>query len=238
MARASTRGAPRDPWRDAPTSELQDQVLPRWFVLTGLVMVPVAIAALVAAFVLGGPDEVPVAARRPPPGGGYTNAVGDLRTGGSEPAPLDEVPCPPLEGIRVAGTQVDRAALAEGLGVLCEDPPPGLGEFAAGGGVVRFAQFERTGVDSTAALDGSLILLNNRFSVTEPTWIAPLVVHDLAVLAGDPAAAETALAARQAEARACDALLDEPARSRACADAAALLALDDPLAALRAAGYR
>lgn len=243
MARTSARGAPRDPWLDAPVSELQDQVLPRWFVLTGLLMVPVAIVALVAAFLVAGPDEVPAAARRPPPADGYTTGVSDLRVGDSPPVPLEEEPCAELDGLRIAGTEVDRAVLAQGLAALCDGALPAedralVEALAAAGGVVRFAQFADTGVDSTASLDGRLILLNNRFSVTEPAWIAPPVVHDLTVLAGDPASAETALAARRAEARVCDALLEDPTRSRACADAAAVLALDDPLAALRAAGYR
>jgi hypothetical protein len=80
------------------------------------------------------------------------------------------------------------------------------------------------------------VLINNRFAGTDPLWIAPLVVHDAVVLAGDPARAETALRARRAEAAVC-AALDVERPSRGCADAAALLALDDPLGALRAAGY-
>ena len=239
--------APRrstDPWRHAPVSELQDQVLPRWFVLTALVMVPVAIAALVAAFVVSGPDEVPVAARRPTPTPALTTEVGDLLVGDSSPAPL-EAPCSLLEGLRVAGTPADRRVLAEGLAALCEvelspDVAGGVTGFAGSAGVVRFAQFQNTGVDSTARRDAAVILVNARFSVTEPRWIAPLVVHDLVTLAGEPGSAQTALAARRSEAALCDDLfggIDQAAPSRACADAAALLAQDDPLAALRAVGF-
>lgn len=226
--------APRDPWRDAPTSELGDQVLPRWFVLLGAAAVLAALGAVVAAFLVFGPDEVPAAARRPPPAGGYAHDVGDLNVGASEPVALDPVPCPELAGLRVAGSEADRAALAEGLAPLC-DRPELVAPFAAAGGVVRFAQFENTGVDSTASLDQPLILLNNRYAVTDPAQIAPLVVHDLVVRAGDPAAAQTALDARAAEAEACAELtIDSPG----CRAAAAVLALDDPLAALREAGYR
>jgi hypothetical protein len=234
--------APRDPWRDAPVGELQDQVLPRWFVLTAVVMVPVAIVAAIGAFVVFSPREVPVAARRPPPGGGYTHAVGELRTGDSEPVALSE-PCRPLRGLRVAGTQQDRAVLTEGLGTLCDaDLDPAAAEllraFAAEAGTVRFAQFSDTGVDSTASLEEALVLLNNRYAVTlEPAEIAPLVVHDLTARAAGPGTAQGELAARQAEAAAC-ALVDVPPPSRSCADAAALLALADPLAALLDVGYR
>lgn len=228
----------RDPWRRAPTSELGDQVLPRWFVLLAVFAVVAAIAVLVAAFVVSGPEEVPPAARRPPPAGGYTHAVGDLRVGELEPAPLEPVPCPALEGVLTAGSDADREVLAEGLAGLCELDDQRVEAFAADGGTVRFAQFAETGLDSTARLDAPLILLNIRSAITDPGWIAPLVVHDLAVLEGEPGSAETALAARQAEAAACEDLLPEDRRSRACADAAAILALDDPLNALREAGYR
>lgn len=236
------RRAPRDPWRDAPVSELQDQVLPRWFVLTALVMVPLALAAAIGAFLVFGPEEVPPAARRPPPAQGYTHAVGDLRTGDSEPVALP-APCPELGGLRVAGTERDRAVLAEGLAALCgASLDPGSAEllhaFAAEGGTVRFAQFSDTGVDSTASIEEPLILLNNRYAVTlEPSEIAPLVVHDLTARSAGPGTAEGELAARSAEAAACS-VLGDGAASRSCADAVVLLALDDPLAALRAAGYR
>jgi hypothetical protein len=232
---------PSDPWRRAPVSELQDQVLPRWFVLTAVIMVPVAVVALVAAFAVFGPDDVPVAARRPPPAEGFTNGVGDLRVGTTAPVPL-EPPCPALDGLRIGGTEADRAVLAAGLQRLCDLPPEQatlVEDFAAADGTVRFAQFADTGVDSTASRTEPLILLNNRFAVAdEPAWIAPLVVHDLTVLGGEPGTAATALAARQAEAEACRTLLDDPTASRACRDASALLASQDPLHALRAVGYR
>jgi hypothetical protein len=235
---------PRDPWRRAPVGELQEQLLPRWFVLTALISIPLAVAAVVGAFVVFGPDEVPVAARRPPPADGLTNAVGAFEVGDAEPASFD-APCPLVEDLRVAGTARDRAVLAEGLGALCDaDVPAEAAEavraFAEADGVVRFAAFEATGVDSTtdAGADPPRILVNAKFTATTPAWIAPLLVHDAVALAGDPADADTALAARRAEARVCEHLFAETRPSRGCDDAAALLALDDPLAALRAAGYR
>lgn len=232
-----------DPWRDAPTSELQDQILPRWFVLLGAAMVAFAVAAAVGAFVIFGPQEVPVADRRPPPADGYTTAVGQLQVGSSVPVALTPAPCRQVAGVRVAGTEADRLVLGQGLAALCAAVPEGgageqLGAFASAGGVVRFATFRDTGVDSTARADPPLILLNARFAVTEPAWIAPLVVHDTVTLAGAPGTVTTALDARRAESAACDGLAAGLRRSRACADAAALLALDDAAAALRAAGYR
>ncbi len=228
-----------DPWRDAPTSELGDQVLPRWFVLVAIGTVVLGVVVVTLAFFAFGPREVPPAARRPPPAGGYTTAVGDLRIGESEPVSLEDAPCPELEGLRVAGTSTDQQSLARGLAALCDaQAGPLLSDFAAAGGVVRFAQFSDASVDSTARIGEPLILLNNRLAVTDPAWIAPLVVHDLVALDGDPTSAETALEALRAEAAACDALIGDSDRSRACDAATAVLALDDPLTALREAGYR
>jgi hypothetical protein len=233
----------RDPWANAPTSELGDQVLPRWFVLTAMVAVVTAVGVMVAAFVLPRPAAVPVEARRPPSSAGYTTAVGQVQVGGSAAATYDAA-CAELTGVRVAGAPGDRAQLRRGLAALCNTSLPDavrsdLRAFAAAGGTVRFATFEATGVDSTAttAPDDPVILINTRFRNTDASWIAPLVVHDATLQRRDPTTAEAALAARRAEAVTCDRLLGG-SDSRACADAAAITALDDPLAALRAAGFR
>lgn len=258
--------APRDPWRSAPTSELQDQVLPRWFVLLAVAMVPVALGVLVAAFVVFGPEEVPVEARRPPPASGLSSAVGDFVVGSSQAVPIDGEACPLLAGIGVAGEAADRQRLTTGLSALCDADLSGsmqarLRRFAAAGGVVRFAQFQATGVDSTVVLDRALaqldgaaatdaattdatasesapvVLVNARFSQTDPRWIAPLLVHDLTLLELGPGDAGAAVAARQAELATCEALFTTEDTSRACDDARAVLALPDPLAALRAQGF-
>jgi len=238
----SRAAPPRDPWRDAPTSELSDQVLPRWFVLTCLAAIPVAIAVGVYAFATFGADEVPVAARRPPPAGDLTHDVGEFAVGDAPPRPLPDPACPRVAGIRVAGTEEDRRRLAEGLSALCRVDQSGVADlvtgFAQAGGVVRFAQFRETGVDSTASTVEPLILVNARFSITDPAWIAPLVTHDLATLDGEPGTAATELAAREAELGVCTRLFTDTRPSRACDDARALLDSDDPLAALVEAGYR
>lgn len=243
----------KDPWRKTPTSELADQVLPRWFVLTALALIPVALAAVVVVFVAFGSDPLPPAERRPPPAGGLTTGVGDFTVGPSVPVPVEGL-CPSLDGTQVAGTEADRAVLATGLQALCDirldaELALRLRAFAQAGGVVRFAQFEVTGVDSTAQLDASppRILVNAKFARTDPTWIAPLVAHDVTFLQRDPATAEAALAAREVEAMVCERLFTghagsppAPSRrpSRGCNDAAAVLALPDPLTALRDAGFR
>ncbi|HUH06729.1 MAG TPA: hypothetical protein VML96_02875 [Egibacteraceae bacterium] len=235
---------PRDPWRGAPVGELSEQLLPRWFAILAVAMVPLALAAVVAALIVGGAAEVPLSQRRPPPAGDLTADVGALDAGGASPVPYEGA-CSTLHGVQVAGSPADQATLRQGLAALCNTEVDDalrrrLSAFAQAGGIVRFARFERTGVDSTADLSGAapMIYLNARFSRTDPLWIAPIVAHDVTFTELDPSAAASALAAREAEHLVCQRLLGERRRSRACEDAAGLLALDDPLAALREAGFQ
>ncbi|MDQ3709712.1 MAG: hypothetical protein M3387_10505, partial [Actinomycetota bacterium] len=150
----------------------------------------------------------------------------------------------PRTGSAVSLARLPRVTIASRWAVQRRSSKPftlRLSAFAAAGGVVRFAQFEATGVDSTARLDTDppVILVNARLTRTDPLWIAPLVAHDTTFFQGpDPGTAEAALAARQVEDLVCDRLLAGRRESRGCTDAEALLAMPDPLAALRAAGYR
>ncbi|HEX6257335.1 MAG TPA: hypothetical protein VFZ70_16120 [Euzebyales bacterium] len=233
----------RDPWANAPTSELGDQVLPRWFVLTAIAAALAATAVAVVAFASIGRDDLPAAQRRPPPDPNFTTAVGAVDVGTAEPVPYDAA-CARLDGVRVAGSEADRARLRRGLAAVCNtDLPAGTAaavtDFAEDRGVVRFATFEATGVDSTASLpDGPpVILINTRYQRTDAAWIAPLIAHDATLRALEPGSATAALAAREAEATVCDRLLGDDSGSRSCADARAVLTLDDPLAALRGAGF-
>jgi hypothetical protein len=213
-------------------------------VLLGLLLVPVAVAATIAAFAVFAPAEILVAERRPPPAEGLTNAVGEYAVGDSQPQPYADA-CPRLAGVQIAGTAQDQRALRLGLAALCNTSLPDaigddLARFAEAGGVVRFAVFELTGVDSTAEIDAAppRILLNAKLQRTDPLWIAPLVAHDATVLGGDPATAETALEARRVEALVCERVLGGRRPSRGCDDARAVLDLLDPLTALRDAGFR
>lgn len=234
-----------DPWAKAPVGELSEQLLPRWFVVLGLALVPVAIIVAAVAFLSLSPDEIPLAERRPPPADDLTHDVGQYRLGEAGPVAYDAT-CSELDGVRVAGTELDQARLRQGLAAICVAARPpeasaALAAFTAADGVVRFAVFEATGVDA-AVLDAGgppQLLLNARFLQVElPRVIAPLIVAQAVTWAGDPAEAETALAARAAELATCQAVLTPDERTRACDDAEELVNLDDPLAALRAAGYR
>lgn len=238
---------PRDPWAGAPVGELDDPLLPRWFVLLGVVLVPLAVGVLVAAlFVFApDPDATAPAARRPPPGGGFTHEIGRFELGPAAPVAYDAA-CAQLEGVRIAGAETDRELLRRALAGVCNTlAGGGIGEdvaaFARAGGIVRFAAFESTGVDSAAELDADppRVLVNARFAQAgQPRWIAPLIVHDAVTLAGEPGTTETALVARRAEAEVCRRLLGGEPFSRGCEDAEAVVDHPDPLAALRAAGYR
>lgn len=243
MARPS-----RSPYEGARVEELEEPLLPRWFVLLALGAVPVAIGVLVWAFLAFGPEEVSVAARRPVPveGSGLSTAVGERNVGDLDPLAVP-AECPLVEGIMAGGTSADVERISAGVNALCEVTVPGgaaerLGTFAGAGGVVRFAQFEATGVDSTLDLGGEVpvVLVNARLAQpsTDPRWISPLLVHDVAYVELEPGLASAELEARTAEDRICGQLFTEDRPSRACDDAAALLALPDPLGALQEAGYR
>jgi hypothetical protein len=233
----------KDPWRRAPVGELQDQVLPRWFVLVAIAMVLVFAGVVVAAFVISGPREVPVAERRPPPARGLTTGVGAYQVGEALPVQVSNL-CPTLDGVLVAGEQINRDALVAALREICliridAGAAARMQSFARAGGLLRFASFESTGVDVTAD-PGSApprILVNARFARTDPTWIAPLIAYQATLLASDPALAESALAARAAEADVCAKVFTDRPPPPGCADANELLALDDPVGALREAGY-
>ena len=247
------REHPRDPWRNTRVGEQGDPLLPRWFAILAVVIVPVGLVVGVVAFLNAGRGEVPVAERRPADADRFTSEVGALAAGDAEPQAFD-APCPVVAGIQVAGEQRDLAALRAGLSALCSGALPGevvspLRGFGAQAGVVRFAVFQRTAVDSTArplrvrhlgdrsVRHQPVIYLNAKFSRTDTEWIAPLVAYEAVMLASQPKAVTSVLRAREAELTVCRTLGLEDA-TPGCRDAAELLALPDAAAALRAAGYR
>lgn len=240
------RGRPRSVYAGARVEELEEPLLPRWFVLLAVALIPVALGVAVWAFVVFGPDEVPFAERRPPPSPqGLTTDVGQYNVGESEAHRLSTT-CALVEGIQGAGSDTDRQRITLAADALCDVTLPQevarrLIALGQAGGEVRFAQFQATGIDSTLDLgvDPPRLLLNARFASegTDPLWIAPLIVHDTTYLDLDPAQARAALAAREAEAAVCAQLFDVSRPSRACDDAAGILDLLDPLRALQAAGF-
>lgn len=237
---------PRPVYEGARVEELEEPLLPRWFVLLALAAIPVALGVAVWAFVVFGPEDVPVAERRPPPSPeGLTTDVGGYNVGESQARPLAST-CQLAQGIQAAGSETDRARISLAADALCDVTLPAdvarrLVAFGQAGGEVRFAQFQSTGIDSTLdfSADPPRLLLNARFARedTDPLWIAPLLVHDTTYLDLDPNQAASALAAREAEADVCADLFSTDRPSRACEDAQALLDLLDPVRALQAAGF-
>jgi hypothetical protein len=190
---------PRSPYEGARVEELEEPLLPRWFVLLALAAIPLAFGVAVWAFVVFGPDDVPVAERRPPPdpAGQLTTDVGGYNVGGTTAEVLPLEGCELFRGLRAAGSELDRRRIEEGLLALCAPPIPEdvarrVRDLARAGGEIRFAQFQATGVDSTLdrSTDPPRLLLNARFARqdTDPRWIAPLVAHDTTYLEREAAA--------------------------------------------------
>lgn len=232
--RLGARDAPYDPYASMPVDELDEPILPRWFVLTLLASIPAAIVVFGLAFFGFGRTEAPVTERRPPPADGLSADVGTVVTGEGEPVAHDPA-CPAVEGFAVAGATADRDALAASIDALCEVPEAAdeVAALAAEEVAVRYASFEVAGVD--VASDASTVYLDARHAGVDPVLAAPLLAYEAALRAAPAIDAETVAAARATELTACERLLAEP--TRPCADAAALLELDDPVAALREAGF-
>ncbi|QBI20179.1 hypothetical protein ER308_11800 [Egibacter rhizosphaerae] len=250
------RRSGKDPYEGLPVDdELGEPILPRWFVLTALAFVPLVLVVGGIAFLgfgtglLGG-EDVPAAERRPPPEGPYTTGVGELVAGEADPERID-APCSAAEGLRVAGTEQDRATLYGAVDAACDslgevdELADGLEPLADHGAILRFATFEATGVDVTTDLvsDPPVVYANARYAQQAAELIVPLLAHEADLLRaadrGDELdGARTALDARARQARACEAALDRP--SRACEDTAELLALEreEAVERLRAAGFR
>jgi hypothetical protein len=233
-----------------PTLPTGEPVLQRWFVLLALVMVPVAIAVTVWAFLSVDRDELTAAERRPAGGPTVTIARGDAmlaQTQDAQPGPG----C--AQAIRIVGDPGSQTAAASALAGVCElidrgDFPEvreGLVAWIAGGGQLRVATFELAGVESSARLedDRLIVELNARFQFEAAIRGAPALAHQLVLLTdpawpGAPVGVTTELAGAEVQRRACEVLtLGDPA-PRGCRDAVELLEADDPVGDLLAVGYR
>ncbi|MGI9018629.1 MAG: hypothetical protein ACR2HR_16250 [Euzebya sp.] len=243
----STR-RPKSVYDGARVEELEEPLLPRWFVLLAVTSIPIALGVAIWAFIVFGPQPVPVSQRRPPPGpvGQLTTDVGQYNIGTTEAVALDLADCQLFRGIQAGGSPADRERIEQALTALCdqrlpEDVARRVRRFGQMGGEIRFAQFQATGVDSTMdlGLAPPRILLNARFARqdTDPLWIAPLVVHDTTYLELEPGSAQAELEARRFEVDACTKLFSDSRASRACEDAEQVLGLPDPLQALLDAGF-
>lgn len=233
--RSRRDGGPRDPYEGLPVDELDDPLLPRWFVLTLLASVPVALVLFVVAFFGLGRGEVAPAERRPPPTGTVSADVGEITAGEREPVAHDGA-CPQASRFALAGAEADRARLARALDALCdlEVATDALDDLAGTGrATLRFAALEAAGVE--VASDDDVVMLNARLAERPAAELAPLLAYEARLVTADRLDARAVVDARSLEAAVCDELLAEP--TRGCEDARAILALEDPIAELRAAGF-
>lgn len=225
-----------------------EPVLHRWFAIAMVLLVPAGLAVAVWALASVGRPTIDPAARRPPGTATVTHDRGDaalneIRT--AEPGPG----C--AEGITMIGDDGARAALRRALAATCqvlEDDTQipareGLAHWLDADGVLRVGVFERTGVESSARVEDDRIVieLNAKFQFENAERAAPAIVHELVHLAlgfpGEPVDAVSELTAVRAQATACERLVFAEDPPRGCRDAQEMLATEDPLAALTAAGY-
>ncbi|MEO6713488.1 MAG: SDR family NAD(P)-dependent oxidoreductase, partial [Mycobacteriales bacterium] len=224
--------------------------LPRWFV-AGIAVASLAIAGVLGyAVVLLARDPQPVTERRTPSAEGVSHDVGDFQFRDVVQLPVD---CGPVSGLRVSGaTQEDAELLADVVKGVCKNirivaapAEDRLVEAARAGTVIGFAQFERTGEDSTS-IAGSQprIAVNTRFSVRGKSfkgYLAGVVIHELTHSGGPagPVSADEEFLARSLEHELCT--IVRPPNSeigRSCGDAKAIVELgqEAAIAQLKTAG--
>ncbi len=243
------RGTLADVGDGLPSLPTGEPVLARWFVAAMLVLVPAGIGVTVWAFASVGGTTIGVAERRPPGTAQVTHPRGEAAlndTTTTEPGPG----C--ASGVTLVGDDGARAAARRALGATCQllrnrDLPAverGLDRWAAGDGRLRFAVFERTGLDSSARVTGPrpVIELNARYQFEDATQAAPFVIHELVHLGRDrwpgaPVDVAGELAAMEAQDTACGLLAFTAQPPRGCRDAAQLVAAPDAAEQLAGAGY-
>jgi hypothetical protein len=240
----------RDPVGDGrPALPSGEPVLARWFAIALVVLLPIGLAVSVWALTSFDRDALGPAERRPPGTATVSHERGTAAlnaTTVAEPGPA----C--ATGIDVIGDDGARAAGRRALGAVCtllgrgglDAAATGLQRLAAADGVVRFAVFEVTGLDSSTRVEDGrpVIELNAKYQFDDASLAAPALVHELVHLAegfpGEPVSDAGELRAMRAQSRVCAALVLDDDPPRACNDATELLASDDPLSRLGDAGYR
>lgn len=244
------------PLRDdgLPTLPTGEPVLARWFVVLMIVLVPVAIGVTVWAFSSIPDGEVISAAERRPAGDGEVTVA----RGQAQLNPVDEVAPGPGCGsaLTVSGDEGARTAADRAIEATCElftggrfdEARAGLGAWQDSRGELRFATFQMSGVESSARVEDErlVIELNARFQFEDAAGAAPAILGQLVLFGaddwpGETIAASRAVLAAEIEAAACATLFDDLEAEgvpRGCRDVTELLASDDPLGDLVAAGYR
>jgi hypothetical protein len=233
-----------------PTLATGEPVLARWFVITMLLLVPIAVAVSVLAWRAADREPPPPIERRIVGTATITHDRGDALfpdTEASEPGPS----C--AEGVLLTGDRAAISAARRALSATCQliaagDLPlarAGLAAWLDADPLIRVGTFERSGVDASArAEDGRIVIeLNARYLFEDATRAAPVVVHQLALIGqpdwpGAVVSAQAEAAGLAEQLRACGRLSLPDGVPRPCRDAAALLDADDLVADLVGVGFR
>ncbi len=243
---------PLAPLRDdgLPTLATGEPVLARWFVITMLLLVPVAIAVSVLAWRAADREPPPPIERRVVGTATVTHDRGDAQfpeTEGAVPGPA----C--AEAVLLTGDPSAVSAGRRALSATCQIVASGVVPLAAAGldvwlassPTVRVGTFERSGVDASSRLeDGGIVLeLNARYLFEDATRAAPVVVHQLALMGqpgwpGQVVSAQAEAAALAEQLAACGRLSLPDGVPRPCRDAAELVTSPDLVAALVEVGFR
>ncbi|MFP5225414.1 MAG: hypothetical protein ACLGH3_07695 [Actinomycetota bacterium] len=250
---AATR--PADAATTRPTGSKQPidlpirQAMPRGLLISFATLALVAIVA--TGWLLIRPSDfvtVPLQERRPAPADGFSHdPIRVVPVPPPETVPEAEAPCEELSGTRWVMSGDGLTRLYQALKQACTLIGPGMSQDmrqaieGLGKATVRFAQFERTGIESTANLEDGTLWLNFRFAdrALEPIEMLPPLLHEGYHLAGSPEGpdAEAEVAARQVELQACREFIPRDEWKRWCLDALAIVESNDPIALLEGAGF-
>ena len=243
---------PLPPMRDdgMPTLGTGEPVLARWFVITMLLLVPIALAVSVFAWRATDREPPGPVERRPVGTATITHDRGDALF----PATEGNVPGPSCaEDVLLTGDAAAVSAGRRAMSATCQLLATGELPLAQAGleawldadPMVRVGTFEASGVDASARFeDGRIILeLNARYLFEDATRAAPVVVHQLGLIGqpdwpGAVISAQAEVASLAEQLRACGRLSLPDGLPRPCRDAAELLDADDPVGDLIAVGFR
>ncbi len=233
-----------------PTLETGEPVLARWFVLTMLLLVPLAITVSVFAWRAADREPPPAIERRVVGTETVTHDRGEAlfpETEASEPGPA----C--AEAVELTGDSSAISAARRALSATCQllataDVPLARAGFAVwqdAAPMVRVGTFERSGVDASARVEGERIIveLNARYLFEDATRAAPVVIQQLAVLGslawpGEVVSAQAEASALGEQHVACGRLSLPDGIPRPCRDAAEPVAAPDLVEQLVASGFR
>lgn len=243
---------PLPPMRDdgMPTLATGEPVLARWFVITMLLLVLIAIAVSVVAWRAIDREPPGPVERRPVGTATVTHDRGDALFPATE-GNMQGPSC--AEGVLLTGdasaVSAGRRALSATCQLLATGELPlaqaGLAAWLAADPMVRVGTFEASGVDASARSENGRIILelNARYLFEDATRAAPVVIHQLGLIGqpdwpGAVISAQAEVASLAEQLRACGRLSLPDGLPRPCRDAAELLDADDPVGDLIAVGFR